>query len=211
MPDEYRPTEWFEPLYRDAGESGAGPSWAHMETQPSFKAWLDQKDLKGGDRSALVVGCGMGDDAIELSSRGFKVTAFDVSKSAIAHCNRRFPDSDVTFLQGDLFAENAGWAGRFDFVLEIYTIQALPPRYEDEVIGRIADYVAEDGQLLVVAIVGSEERSFESGPPWALTPDHIQTFQRRGLTVVDRIIREKASKKGDDVWITAFQRSTENE
>ena len=76
------PTSWFEPLYRDTEPDGDGVPWANMETHPSFQQWLSRHDLKGDGQRALVIGCGMGDDAVELASRGFQVTAFDVSESA---------------------------------------------------------------------------------------------------------------------------------
>jgi cyclopropane fatty-acyl-phospholipid synthase-like methyltransferase len=206
MPEENKPTEWFDPMYRNADNDGNGVPWANMETHPSFRAWLDRHELLGQGKTALVVGCGFGDDAIELASHGFTVTAFDVSEAAIAHCKRRFPDSSVNFLVADLFKPNPEWNRQFDIVLEIYTIQALPPKYESEVIGKIANFVSENGQLLVVAIVSEEERTFESGPPWALTPAHIESFVSHGLEVSDHFIREKASSRGSDVSVTTFIR-----
>lgn len=211
MPEEDKPTAWFEPMYRDASDEGEGVPWANMETQPSFKAWLERNTLDGTGKTALVVGCGMGDDAIELESRGFAVTAFDVSESAIGHCRRRFPDSGVDFQLADLFEPNEQWRGRFDFVLEIYTIQALPPKYESIVIPKIADFVAPDGRLLVVAITTDAERSFDNGPPWPLTPAHIGAFEMQGLVVVDHFEREKASKRDEDVWVTTFERPSDSE
>lgn len=206
MPEEDKPTDWFEPLYRDAAPDGEGVPWANMGTHPGFQTWLKRHDLDGDGRSALVVGCGMGDDAIELEHDGFDVTAFDVSESAISHCRRRFPDSRVDFQVADLFADHPGWSRRFDFVLEIYTIQALPPKYEADVIARIADFVASNGSLVVVAIVGDEPRSFDDGPPWILTPGHVDALTAHGLTVSERIVDEGASKHGHDLWITTFER-----
>ena len=194
MPDENNPTAWFDPLYAEADEDGTGVPWANMSTHPGFDAWLKKKALEGNGKNALVVGCGMGDDAIELASHGFSVTAFDVSESAIAHCRRRFPDSTVDFCVADLFAPPEAWRRRFDFVLEIYTIQALPPKYENEVIGRIADFVGKDGQLVTVAIVSDEERTFDSGPPWALTPEHQAAFVERGLALADHQVLSGESR-----------------
>ena len=54
-----------------------------MQTHPSFAKWLNENTLVGVGKSALVIGCGMGDDAIELEALGFRVTAFDVSETAI--------------------------------------------------------------------------------------------------------------------------------
>ena len=176
-----------------------------MEIHRLFAEWLGTHPLKGHEKTALVVGCGMGDDAVELETRGFDVTAFDVSDSAINYCKKRFPDSGVNFVQADLFDPPAKWTGNFDFVLEIYTVQAVPPIYEKKAIRNIAGFVAPDGQLLVIAEVGAGERSFEKGPPWLLTPEHVDSFVSDDLSVIDRHV----SKTGDDgasSYITTFHR-----
>lgn len=121
------PLGWFEDLYGSSDTAGDGVPWANMETHPAFAEWLGTHDLVGGGKSALVVGCGMGDDAVELEARGFDVTAFDVSDSAIKYCKERFPRSGAEFVQADLFDPPAIWTASFDFVLEIYTVQAVPP------------------------------------------------------------------------------------
>ncbi|MEM7138029.1 MAG: class I SAM-dependent methyltransferase [Myxococcota bacterium] len=190
---EDEPLSWFEELYGASDTDGGGVPWASMQTHPLFGAWLDKHDLDGRGKSALVVGCGMGDDAIELEARGFDVTAFDVSPSAIAYCKKRFSDSKVAFVQADLFDPPSHWKGHFDFVLEIYTVQAVPPSYEETAIRNIAGFVARSGALLVIAGVGGNERSFEDGPPWLLTPGHVQSFASRGLRVAGQEIRTNDS------------------
>jgi len=205
---EDQPTDWFEPLYAGSGTNGEGVPWASMETHPSFGRWLAQNSLDGEGNLALVVGCGMGDDAIELESLGFQVTAFDVSETAIKFCRDRFPQSNVDFVQADLLEAQSQWRRKFDFVLEIYTVQALPPRYEKELIENISDFVAADGRLLVIAEVGSEERSFENGPPWVLTCRHVDSFESCGLEVVAKNIEKDSSDFGDiGTFVTTFKRS----
>ena len=204
---ENQPTNWFEPLYADADTNGEGVPWANMQTHPSFANWLNQNPLKGNKKSALVVGCGMGDDAIELESLGFNVTAFDVSDTAIKYCKERFPQSKVSFVQADLLQNQTQWQQKFDFVLEIFTVQALPPKYEKELIQNISNFVAPDGQLLVIAEVCKEERDFENGPPWLLTPEHIDTFVKCGLDVIGNNI-EKGSFDNDEtnIYVTSLKR-----
>ena len=206
MPEEDKPTAWFDPLYKNADDEGNGVPWANMATHPGFDAWLAKNALDGEGKSALVIGCGMGDDAVELASHGFAVTAFDVSDAAIAHCRRRFPDTSVDFRVADLFHPSPEWSRSFDFVLEIYTIQALPPKYEQDVIGKIADFVRETGQLVTVAIVSDEPRTFESGPPWALTPEHQTAFVQQGLAMTDHQVLPGASRRGNDLWVSTFAR-----
>ena len=205
---ENQPSNWFEPLYAGSNTSGEGVPWANMETHPSFRSWLTHNPLEGDGRLALVVGCGMGDDAIELESLGFQVTAFDVSETAIKLCKERFPQSKVDFVQADLLESQSQWQRKFDFVLEIFTVQALPPKYEKDLIQKISDFVAPDGQILVIAEVGREERSFENGPPWVLTSQHIDSFVSYGLRVAGKYI-EKDSSSNDDIGtcVTTFKRS----
>jgi len=202
---EHQPVDWFEELYAGADRGGEGIPWASMKTHASFAEWLGRHTLAGAGKTALVVGCGMGDDAVELESLGFDVTAFDVSKSAIRFCKERFEQSKVEFVAADLFTPPAQWSRKFDFVLEIYTVQALPPRYEDTAIERIASFVAPGGRLLVVAEVGEGPRSFDKGPPWLLTPQHVDAFAAHGLSVEERHVAER-DERGMAHFVTTFRR-----
>lgn len=57
------PSGWFEVLYAEAnGNSGQVP-WARNTTHPYLQDWLDCHASPGDGRSALVIGCGLGDDA----------------------------------------------------------------------------------------------------------------------------------------------------
>lgn len=207
---EGNPVDWFEPLYAKSTKNGEGVPWANMETHPSFRRWLNQNQLSGSNKSALVVGCGMGDDAIDLEGLGFQVTAFDVSETAIKFCKERFPGSSVNFIQADLFQEQNQWQKKFDFVLEIYTVQALPPKYETELIQKISSFVAPAGQLLVIAKVSNEERAFENGPPWLLTPQHIDSFVSCGLNLKNTVIEQNASDQSEmETYVTEFSAPAE--
>src|SRR5207253_3853096 len=115
------PTAWFQPLYAWANGDASRIPWADRATNPNLLAWLDAHQTRGDGRSALVVGCGLGDDAEELARRGFGVTAFDISPAAIDWCRKRFPGSKVTYRAADLLAPPAEWTRAFDFVFEAYT------------------------------------------------------------------------------------------
>lgn len=205
--DENQPTNWFEPLYAGTNANGEGVPWANMDTHPAFRGWLDQHTLAGAGKKALVVGCGMGDDAIELEALGFAVTAFDVAESAIDLCKQRFPESSVNFMQADLLASQDQWKGQFDFVLEIYTVQALPPKYEQQLIESISSFVAPQGLALVVAEVGKQERTFASGPPWILTTAHVDSYKACGLELIDQNIQDEDNEFGNmGTFVSTFKR-----
>ena len=203
---EDQPTGWFETLYSSASSDGSGVPWANMAVHPSFAQWLRQNPQDGTGKSALVVGCGMGDDAIALEELGFAVTAFDVSDTAIAYCRERFPQSRVNFLQADLLQDQPHWRHAFDFVLEIFTVQALPPKFEDQVIGAIAGFTAPGGRLVVIAETSRHPRAFENGPPWLLTPGHVDAFAAQGLAVEGTQTQLSEFEGADALLTTTFRR-----
>lgn len=209
--DEDQPSSWFEPMYAGSSTEGGGIPWARMKPHASLSAWLDRNSPHPAGRRALVVGCGMGDDAIELESRGFEVTAFDVSESAIRYCQERFPDAKATFVQADLLVAQPQWRQGFDFVLEIFTVQSLPPRYEAELIENISGFIAPGGQLLVVTRIGSEERSFENGPPWLLTAHHVSSFAASGLSVIEQVEEPFSFEGSTALFVTTFARPVATE
>ena len=176
-----RPLDWFEELYAEADVAGASHiPWADCTPNPNLVAWLDSHGLAGEGKPALKVGCGLGDDAEELSRRGFDVTAFDISKSAVAAAQRRFPGSAVSYQAADLFCAPAAWAGRYELVLESYTLQVLPPPLRLDAIGKIASFVASRGRLLVIT------RARDGGDPpgempWPLTRQELKRFEEHGL------------------------------
>lgn len=205
--DEDKPVDWFEALYSKSNVEGEGVPWANMGPHPAFAEWLGKHPLEGAGERALVVGCGMGDDAVALEALGFAVTAFDVSAAAIELCRERFPNSATEFLQADLLADQPQWRRRFDFVLEIYTVQALPPKYEADLIRNIADFVAPGGQLLTVAEVGDGARAYEDGPPWLLTPGHVDAFAAHGLSVETADVKAKTDDDMGAQYVTSFVRA----
>jgi len=173
------PLGWFEDLYSQAGEDTAIIPWADLTANPNLITWLDQNQPSAPCR-ALKVGCGLGDDAEELARRNFETTAFDISESAIASCRNRHPQSPVSYVVADLFHAPSEWKGRFDFVLESYTLQVLPPSIRAEAMHQIASFVSPGGTLLVIAR-GREPNESEGKMPWPLTKEELMLFQTLGL------------------------------
>jgi SAM-dependent methyltransferase len=174
---------WFEALYAHAAEDASIIPWADLLPNPNVVQWLDRQQVASAGRAALKVGCGLGDDAEELARRGFRTTAFDISASAIAWCRRRYPQSSVSYVVADLFRAPSQWRGTFDFVLESYTLQVLPPSLRPAAITHIASFVAPGGTLLVV----SRGRMPDDSPgemPWPLTKEELTDFLRLDLKEV---------------------------
>lgn len=177
--DRGDPTGWFEALYREArGDAGAIP-WADLKPTPGVVEWLRREPPAPGTR-AIVVGCGLGDDALLVAGLGLPTTAFDVSETAVAWCRDRFPEAPVTWVVADLFAAPGPWAQAFDLVVEVNTIQALPPALRTRAIEAVAGLVAPGGACLVVAR-GRDDDADVQGPPWPLSRRDLATFQAAGL------------------------------
>ena len=172
---------WFEELYAQVESSGlSAVPWADLEPNPNLVAWLDREDVDCSGKSALVVGCGLGDDAEELSRRGFQVTAFDVSGSAIAIAAKRFADSAVEYVAADLFQPPEDWTGRYDLVHEAYTLQVLPSRLRRTALGQLAGFVAPSGDLLLIA--RARDDAEDPGQlPWPLTRAELDAVTGFGL------------------------------
>ena len=178
-----RPTEWFEVLYAEAEQGVSVVPWADLCPNPNLMAWLDRNPTACG-RKALKVGCGYGDDVEELVRRGYEVTGFDVAPTAISHCRKRFPNSKARYVVADILTSPVEWNQAFDFVLESYTLQVLPPDQRALAIAEIAKLVAPQGTLLVIA----RGRDLSDDPglmPWPLTIDDVRQFDATGLRLIN--------------------------
>lgn len=181
------PSGWFEVLYAEANEDYSQVPWAKLIIHPYLQDWLDAHAIQGEGRSALVIGCGLGDDAEALQERGFKVTAFDISPTAIAWCQKRFPNTSVTYVVADLLAVEPTWHRAFDFVVESRNIQALPLSVRSNSIKSVASLVAQGGTLLVITRSRDTDAEPE-GPPWPLSDKELAQFQELGLIEIHRDI-----------------------
>lgn len=171
---------WFEPFYALAQGDPAAIPWAKMGPRQDLVHWAQKSRAEGKGQSALVIGCGLGDDSEFLAELGYRVTAFDVSATAVDWCKERFPASAVDYQVADMFAPPAHWLGGFDLVVEDYIVQALPVAMRRQSVQAVAAFPAVDGLLLAIGI-GIDDVSLRSGPPWPLTAEELALFEESGL------------------------------
>ncbi len=175
---------WFDALYKEAGGDNEKIPWADLEPNKFLRRWAEQTNLRGDNRNALVVGCGLGDDARFLHDLGFRVTAFDISPTAIEWARKLHSDTDIQFFIADLFDPPKEWFQAFEFVLEVYTIQPLPLAIRSQVIDAIANFTAFQGKLLVVTR-GRESDEIPPEMPWALSKKDLSRFEKNNLKPVN--------------------------
>lgn len=209
-------TDWFEPLYdRAAGDARAIP-WAAMTPHPYVLGWLDQPGLDVQDVDAVVVGCGLGDDAAELARRGCRVTAFDVSATAVDWARRRFAGTeladDVTWEVADVLDLPDHYRAAFGLVVEVRTVQSLPPAVRDEAMVGIGSLVAPGGWLVATTLLATSDEAARRrpGPPWSQAPSELAAYRAAGL---DRVSLEHpppdAGQEAMEVRVT-FRRADED-
>jgi SAM-dependent methyltransferase len=183
MAGEPDPTGWFEPLYAAAEAGEAVVPWHRGAPSPLLVDWTGARRLDGRGARAIVVGCGLGDDAEHVASLGFDTVAFDIAPSAVRGARRRFPGSRVEYVVADLLDPPAQWRRAFDLVVESITVQSLPDPPRAAAIANVATLVGPGGTLLVLAAAREPEEPAD-GPPWPLTRAEVEAFATDGLEVV---------------------------
>lgn len=145
-----------------------------MQANEYLTEYLQSKNIKKKSK-AIVIGCGLGDDAIALEKAGFDVTAIDISPSAIQWCKTRFPRSSVDFKVVDLFDIPKEMLQSYDFIFEFRTVQSLPVSLREKTVSSICSLLNK-GAYLLVGANGRNEEDILSGPPWPLTKEELNLF-----------------------------------
>ncbi|WP_405161317.1 class I SAM-dependent methyltransferase [Nocardia sp. NBC_01499] len=154
--------------------------------------------------SALDLGCAEGADAIWLAQHGWRVTAVDVSETALGRARARAAEqgiTDIDWQRHDL--ANSFPDGRFDLVTAQYLHSPVAQADEREtILRRAAAAVAPGGQLLIVG--HAEWPSWVQEPPRDIhfpTTAEVNSALHLAPTewtveVDDLIEREQASPEG---------------
>lgn len=184
----------FEALYARVDGDPARVPWADLKPHAALVRWVDEQKVGRPSRPsegptgwtpvprkrAVVVGCGLGDDAHALADFGYDVLGFDISPTAIDWARSRFTHERLRFEVGDLFNLPAGWLGAFDRVVEIYTFQSLPLAVRPAAMDHAASLVCPGGKLLVVCR-GREPDEPATKLPFPLLKSELDRYVEAGL------------------------------
>jgi SAM-dependent methyltransferase len=195
---------FFEEIYTLArGDADAVP-WASLAAHPALVQWLDQERTGLPGQRAVVVGCGLGDDAEVLATRGYVVTAFDLSPTAIDWCRQRFPNSAVDYEVADLFGLPGEWAGAFDLVVEIRTLQSLPPSSRVAAEAALAAMLRLGGLLFVHCLARRNDGRINTRP-WPVSRAQLAAFADVGLVEIE-LREDHLGRSGELCYRAVYQR-----
>lgn len=198
------PAEFWETRYRSTrGETGQ--VWSGR-VNPAVER--EVTGLTPG--TALELGCGEGGDALWLAAQGWRVTAIDISATALAvgaaEADRAGVGDRIDWVQADLSAWEP--SSEYDLVSSAFLHSPVElPR--DEVLRRAASAVAPGGRLLVVghgaAPPGSEiGHDGHHGPPLPTSDDVLASLELPGgwITETNAMVERAAEwRDGSDVTI----------
>jgi SAM-dependent methyltransferase len=122
--------------------------WTHDPIDAPLAAALDR--LGGRDKRMLDLGTGTGTVAIEAARRGFRVTATEISASALAHARdaSRAAGVPVLCVLDDAIASHVD--GDFDVVVDRGLLHCLPPSQRPAYAEAVTARTRPGGTLLVV-------------------------------------------------------------
>lgn len=143
----------FEGFYRGGelveGMPHTGVPWDIGAPQPVVVAWEAAGRFRG---HVLDAGCGTGDNALFLASRGFRVTGVDIAPTAIETARSR--GEGVEWVVGSSFT------GPFDTVLASALFHCLPVSERPGLMVSLRN-AAVDGALLNLTSLAVEVEPFE--------------------------------------------------
>ncbi|MDQ7061761.1 MAG: class I SAM-dependent methyltransferase [Sulfurimonas sp.] len=193
---------WFNNLYEEHKNNHENIPWAKLKVNPLLETYLKAASEHKG--KALVIGCGLGDDAKALEVAGFEVIAIDVSQVALDLAQERFSDSKIIFEKQDIFDMPKKYEEYFDFIFEAFTIQSLPRKFRQKMIQSISQSLCKKGKILVVA--HKKEHDF-NGPPWPLEKHEIDLFKTSGLEEISFEIHEEKAAISNKKFKALYQKA----
>lgn len=141
---DVRDNSFWSQIYKDTEHK---PGWDLNGPSPVLKHIIPQLKIPKG--RILVVGCGHGHDAYDLSERGHVVTAVDFSEEAIREAKKLYPEGpNLKFIQADVFNLSEKYFGYFDLVFEHTLFCAIDPTKRNDLVKIYKTMLADQGHLL---------------------------------------------------------------
>ena len=158
----------WEKLYQD--QNVESMPWFNPNLDPDLDQALTKLNLHTTS-TALDLGTGPGTQAIVLAQRGYKVTATDLSSTAIekAQALAKQKGLDISWQQDDIL--NSNLDQEFDFVLDRGCFHVLPPERRPDYVRVVDSLIKPNGYLFLKCFSHLETRE---GGPYRFTAEEIK-------------------------------------
>ncbi len=184
------------------------PPWTINEAQPDLVEAVSDGEIRGP--TVLDAGCGTGDNAIYLASKGFKVTGVDVSAKAISIAMQKARDAkvDVKFITLDAL-NISSLAMKFDTIIDFGLFHNFAGDSRERYVRELSDVCVSKGQLLMLCIAdqAGEYEVYPHRYPRPLSQDEIRASFSDGWHIEwIRLGVGKSNPKYKDYssWLTAM-------
>jgi len=195
----------FKNLFFDLWYRFGKPPWIIDQAQPDLIAAAEKGEVCGP--TVLDVGCGDGNNAIYLASRGFDVTGVDVSAKAIKIAKQKAREAkvNVTFIILDALKIGT-LAKKFDTVIDFglfHNIKGDRERY----VRALSDVCVSKGQFLMLCF-SDQAGKYAVYPhfyPKPMSQDEIRASFEKGWKIewIRLGVIKAAQKYGDySSWLT---------
>ena len=197
----------FKSLLCDLWYRIGKPPWIIDGAQSDLIAAVEKGEVRGP--TVLDVGCGIGNNAIYLASRGFDVTGVDFSAKAISIAKQKAREAkvDVTFITLD--ALKIGTLGkRFDTIIDFGLFHNITGDSRKRYVRGLSDVCVSKGQFLMQCM-GDKAGEYDVYPhfyPKPLSQDEIRASFSEGWKIEwARVGGTKSNMRNDySTWVTAM-------
>ena len=161
------PTDW-EDNYR-RGET----PWDKGAPHPGLVEFLKRTPVHG---RVLVPGCGAGHDSRALAATADEVVGLDIAPSAITRAKAHPVVGGERYQLSDFFALPPSLRGTFDVVFEHTCFCAIDPSLREKYVAAVASALKPGGHLLAIFYLDPGLDPGESGPPFGVTREELDSF-----------------------------------
>ncbi len=147
--------------------------WEKGAAHPALIAFLKSHPVHG---RVLVPGCGTGHDVRALAATADEVVGLDIAPSAITRAKAQPAVGGERYQLGDLFALPPSLREKFDVVFEHTCFCAIVPSRRTDYVASVAGALKPGGHLLAIFYLDPGLDPGESGPPFGVTREGLDTF-----------------------------------